>query len=144
MTFIHPVFPWNPQVLFPVRHPRMLRKNSRQFTNDFGGIPRGFSRRVNGARNQRVVFVSPRILDSRLTTRKLHLLSGNSREKNATRHSLSQLKAHPTCKKNREGGILVEFSFSLQRHADLPHDLALVPSSCQLSPNQFTAIAKLA
>ena len=50
-------------------------------------------------------------------------------EHDSPRHRVSKLKVHPTYKKDREDGILVEFSFSLQRHADLPHDLALASNS---------------
>ena len=48
---------------------------------------------------------------------------------NKTQFLFSRLKVHPTYEKDREDGILVEFSFSLQRHADLPHDLALASNS---------------
>ena len=71
-------------------------------------------------------------------------LHGIQEKQNSPRHRVSKLNVHPTYKKGRKDGILVEFSFSLRRPADLPYNLTLASNSCQLSPNQFTAVAKLA
>ena len=71
-------------------------------------------------------------------------MRGIREKQNSPRHRFSKLKVHPNYEKDREDGILVEFSFSLQRHADLPYDLALASNSYQLSLNQFTAVTKLA
>ena len=144
MTFVYPISRVTHKYCFPFRYPRMLRKNSQQFTNDFGWITRRFSRRVKGARNQRVVFVSPRILDSRFTTRRLHSLWRNSREKELTKTQIFKAQSPPDLRKGSGGwnprGVLIQSAETCESFIRPRTRIQLIP----LSPSQFTAVTKLA
>ena len=114
MTFIHPVFPWNPQILSPFRHPRMLRNNSRQLRTAWDESPEDSQDGSMELENQRVVFVSSRILDSRFMIRRHHSLARNSRETELTTTQSFEAQSPPDLRKGSGGwnprGVLIQSS----------------------------------
>ena len=128
---------------FSFGYPSILQKNNRQFKNEFANLPQGSQDSSMELGIKDLCLYPPRYLtqgSQQESSIYFHGIQG--KELNTTQ--FSQLKIHPTYKKDREDGILVEFSFSLQRHADLPYNLALTYNSYHLSRNQFTAVAELA